>query len=127
MSLPTDVLIGRELLVRLIEATRVRADQWAEAEEAGEDDLDVFAIVRELVEARPRERASMALGLSQAAETAQAMVDFASPSQNVRGAIVSYFNDNDRVCLQTAEDALFLVIREVMNAAPACDEEDPEK
>ena len=45
-------------------------------------------------------------------------------TQDLKNAICEYFNDHDKVCLDSVQDALALVIKEVMQSAPGCYEGD---
>lgn len=45
-------------------------------------------------------------------------------SQDLKNEITRYFNDHDRVCLNTIQDNLLFFIDEIMGAAPECDDDD---
>jgi len=42
--------------------------------------------------------------------------------QDLKDTIVEFFNDHDKVCLNAIQDALALLIVEVMGSAPDCDD-----
>ena len=43
--------------------------------------------------------------------------------QDIKDDITDYFNDHNKVCLDTVQDAFAIIIREAMWAAPCCHDE----